>query len=391
MSVRTGLDLLAAGEPDALRLVRGSRVGLVAHPASVDARLRHAIAVLADAGAEVVALFGPEHGFAGQAQDMIHVGGDSSSAGPAIHSLYGATEAELSPKPEWLRGLDAIVIDLQDVGARYYTFVWTAVLVLEVAAKVGVRTVVLDRPNPLGGDVVEGAVQRPGYRSFVGLRDVAVRHGMTIGEIVSRARRELGIDPNALEVVRMDGWRRTMRFGDTGLPWVLPSPNMPTVDTAVVYPGGCLVEGTRFSEGRGTTRPFEIWGAPTIDGEQLARSVAIEGATLRPLSFQPTFQKHAGALCGGVQVHVTDESRFRSYDAYLRLIDAAIRQRPDAPRWRTEMYEYVVDRPAIDLLTGGPEFREAVDAGRGLDDVLAAERAGAVAFERERSVDLLYR
>jgi len=390
MSVRTGLDRIANRDADVVTLVRGRKIGLVAHPASVDARLRHAIAVLTDAGAEIVALFGPEHGFAGQAQDMIHVDGDARSAGPAIHSLYGATEAELSPREEWIRGLDAIVVDLQDVGARYYTFVWTAVLVMQVAAKVGVETIVLDRPNPLGGDVVEGAVQRPGYRSFVGLRDVSVRHGMTIGEIVARSRRELGLDPAALAVVRMEGWSRAMRFGDTGLPWVLPSPNMPTVDTAVVYPGGCLVEGTLLSEGRGTTRPFEIWGGPHVDGEALARDVSIDGAVLRPLAFQPTFQKHAGAVCGGVQVHVVDERRFRSYEAYLRLMDAALRQREGAPRWRTEVYEYVVDRPAIDLLTGGPEFRSAVDDGHGLDAVLEAERRGAETFVSEREGDLLY-
>ncbi len=390
MSVRTGLDRVALADPEALRLVRGRRIGLVAHPASVDAHLRHAVTVLAAAGAEIAALFGPEHGFAGQAQDMIHVGSEATQVGPAIHSLYGATEAELRPRPEWFRGLDAVVIDLQDVGARYYTFVWTAALVMEVAASVGVQTVVLDRPNPLGGDVVEGAVQRPGYRSFVGLHDVAVRHGLTLGEIVSRVRRERELPAEALAVVAMQGYRRSMRWEETGLPWVLPSPNMPTPDTARVYPGGCLVEGTRLSEGRGQTRPFEIWGAPWIDGERLAREVRVDGAVLRPLSFQPTFHKHVGQLCGGVQVHVTDERRFRPYEAYLRMLERALLQRPEQPRWRTEEYEYVTDRPAIDLLTGGPEFRACVDEGRGLEDVLEAERRGAVAFDSERRVDFLY-
>lgn len=390
MSVRTGLDRIVAEDPEALRLVRGRRIGLVAHPASVDSKLRHAHACLAAAGAEVVALFGPEHGFAGEAQDMIHVVGETRREGPAVHSLYGESEADLAPKPEWLRGLDAVVIDLQDVGARYYTFVWTAALVLGVAAGVGVQTIILDRPNPLGGDVVEGAPQRPGYRSFVGLHDVSVRHGMTIGEIVSRVRRELGLPADSLEVVRMHGWNRSMRWEATGLPWVLPSPNMPTPDTARVYPGGCLVEGTLLSEGRGQTRPFEIWGAPHVDGARLAREVDVEGAILRPLHFLPTFHKHAGIRCGGVQVHVTDEARFRSYEAYLRMIDHALRQDANQPRWRTEMYEYVVDRPAIDLLTGGPEYRKAVDDAYGLEDVLEAERRGAQLFEQARRVDLLY-
>lgn len=390
--VRTGLDRLAAGDEAVTRLVRGRRVGLVCHPASVDAGLCHARTVVARAGAQLVALFGPEHGLDGDAQDMIHVGvrGAEAPAGPRLHSLYGATEAELSPSEDALRDLDVLVVDLQDVGARYYTFVWTAVLVLEVAARVGVPVVVLDRPNPLGGEVVEAGIQRPGYRSFVGLRDVSVRHGMTLGELVGRARRELGLPTEALDVVRMEGWSRGMYFDHTGLPWVMPSPNMPTLDTALVYPGGCLVEGTRLSEGRGTTRPFELFGAPWVDGAALARDVEIEGATLRPCTLQPTFHKHAGARIGGVQVHVTDRHRFRSYEAYLRLLAAVMAARPTAPRWRTEEYEYVVDRPAIDLLTGGPEFREAVEAGRGLDDVLERERAGASAFVEARREDLLY-
>lgn len=389
MKVRTGLDRIAHDD-DAQRLVRGARVGLVAHPASVDRHLRHATSVLRQAGARVERLFGPEHGFAGQAQDMIHVDGEASATGPTIHSLYGATYDDLSPREAWLEGLDAIVIDLQDVGARYYTFVWTAVLVLEVAARVGVRTIILDRPNPLGGEVTEGAPQRPGYRSFVGLHDVPVRHGLTIGEIVRRVARAQAIPSDAYEIVRMDGWSRAMLFADTGLPWVLPSPNMPTPDTALVYPGGCVVEGTRLSEGRGTTRPFELWGAPHVDAEAMARRVQLEGAVLRPMAFMPTFHKHAGTTCFGVQVHVTDPRVFRPYEAYLRLVAVALEPLPREARFRTEVYEYVTDRLAIDLLTGGPEYREAVDAGDGLLDVLEAERRGAIAFEDERRASFLY-
>ncbi|MFO0692617.1 MAG: DUF1343 domain-containing protein [Polyangiales bacterium] len=391
MSVFTGLDRVALGDRDAVRFVEGRRIGLVAHPASVDRRLRHVTHVLREAGAELVALFGPEHGFAGQAQDMIHVEGEERREGPVVRSLYGATYEELSPRPEWLEGLDAVVVDLQDVGSRYYTFVWTTALVLEVAAKVGVPVVVLDRPNPLDGVHVEGAPQRPGYRSFVGLFDVAVRHGMTIGEIATMVRSLRALPEESLYVVRMQGWERSMRFEETGLPWVLPSPNMPTCDTARVYPGGCLVEGTTLSEGRGTTRPFELWGAPGIDGERLARSVPIEGAVLRPVVFQPTFHKHAGKPCGGVQVHVTDVELFRPYEAYLRLLAAALEQRPDEPKWRTETYEYVTDRLAIDLLTGGPEYREAVESGQGLEDVIEAERQGEERFRRDREPFLLYR
>jgi uncharacterized protein YbbC (DUF1343 family) len=394
--VRSGLDRVSEGEPAAVALLAGRRIGLVAHPASVDRRLRHAREVLTAAGARIVALFGPEHGYAGQAQDMIGVGGEGGAEGVRIHSLYGESEADLRPTPEMLEGLDAIVIDLQDVGSRYYTFVWTAALVLEAAAARGLTTIVLDRPNPIGGDVVEGAPQRPGYRSFVGLYDVPVRHGMTLAEIVRLVANELGTPDEALEVLPMVGYTRSMRWEDTGLPWVLPSPNMPTPDTARVYPGGCLIEGTTLSEGRGTTRPFEMWGGPAIDGEALARSVQITGAVLRPISFRPTFQKHAGRDCGGVQVHVVDERAFRPYEAYLRLVAAALVQLDgDEPGWRTAEYEYVTDRPAIDLLTGGPEFRGLVDAARvgaalDLDAYMAAQEEGAARFLASRRPFLLY-
>jgi uncharacterized protein YbbC (DUF1343 family) len=387
--VFTGLDRVASRDGSVLRALRG-RAGLLAHPASVDRSLRHARWVLAGAGVELVALFGPEHGYGGEAQDMIGVDDARDPEGLPIHSLYGATEEALSPRPEQLEGLDVLIIDLQDVGSRYYTYVWTAALALRAAARAGVRTVVLDRPNPLGGELVEGAPQRPGHRSFVGLYDVAVRHGMTIGELTSMVRELEGLDEGALEVVHMHGWRRALRFDETGLPWVLPSPNMPTLDTALVYPGGCLIEGTRLSEGRGLTRPFELWGAPGLDGHALASRVRLEGASLRPTAFQPTFHKHAGLRCGGVQVHVTDRDRFEPYAAYLRLIAEAARLLGDRFAWRPDPYEFVDEIPAIDLLTGGPEFRAAVDARSDLDDVLAAERAGASAFRERRAAWLLY-
>jgi uncharacterized protein YbbC (DUF1343 family) len=380
--VRTGLERLAQGDPEVVRLVRGRRVGLLAHPASVDTRLVSALAIVRQAGGLVSALFGPEHGYTGQAQDMIGVGGAQVESVP-VYSLYGATYDDLSPRPEWLAGLDAVVIDLQDVGSRYYTFVWSAALMMMACARAGVACVVLDRPNPLGGVVMEGALQRPGYRSFVGLYDVPVRHGLTIGEICRLVREREAIVSEALYVVTLEGWRREMLWGDTGLPWGLPSPNMPTPDTALVYPGGCLLEGTNLSEGRGTTRPFEIWGAPFVSGERLAK-VEAPGATLRPLSFEPTFHKHAKKTCGGVQVHVTDARQLRSYALYRRLIAECARASEFA--WRTEIYEYVSDRPAIDLLTGGPEFREGVD----LAELEAMDDAGVREFEGERAAYLLY-
>lgn len=384
----TGLDRIAIGDPEALRLVAGRDIGLLAHAASVDRSLRPAALVLAEAGARVRALFGPEHGFAGAAQDMIGVGSQDATDVP-VYSLYGEDAQDLSPNPEWLRGLDAIVIDLQDVGSRYYTYVWTAALTMKVAAEVGTEVVVLDRPNPLGGARVEGAPQRDGYLSFVGLYPIAVRHGMTIAELMGWVCDREHIDRDVLHVVKMNGWNRAMEWWDTGLPWVLPSPNMPTLDTALVYPGGCLVEGTQLSEGRGTTRPFELWGGPGLDVAPLME-LGLHGVSLRPVEFTPTFQKHAARACRGVQLHVTDPWVFRPYEAYLRMLAAVLPSVPPDDRWRTEVYEFVSDRPAIDLLTGGSEFRNAVDAGGAIDDLLAEEARGAAKFEDERRDAWLY-
>jgi uncharacterized protein YbbC (DUF1343 family) len=385
--VQTGLDRLSAREPELVSLLRGARVGLLAHAASVDADLRPSDELLRGVGAELGALFGPEHGFAGHAQDMKSVAGGTHRGVP-VHSLYGERFEDLSPRPEWLAGLSAVVIDLQDVGSRYYTFVWSAALMLLACARAGVRCIVLDRPNPLGGDLLEGRPQRPGYRSFVGLYDVPVRHGMSLGELLRMVQAHEGLAPEALYVVDMLGYTRALAFGETGLPWVLPSPNMPTPDTALVYPGGCLLEGTNLSEGRGTTRPFELWGAPFVDGERLAREVVIEGARLRPLSYEPTFHKHARAACGGVQVHVTCAHSFRPYAAYLRLIAAVARMHPEFA-FRTEEYEYVSDRPAMDLLTGGAEYRQAVLAGQ-VPDALIGWLSDAGDFGERRRPFLRY-
>lgn len=391
MTVLTGLDRLVAGEEGLLRRLRGKRLGLLAHPASVDRALRPAAQLLREAGIEIAALFGPEHGFDGGAQDMIAVA-DGKAEGLPVHSLYGSSAADLSPKAEWLEGLEAVVVDLQDIGSRYYTYVWTAALMLRATARAAIPLIVFDRPNPLGGAIVEGRPQRPGYRSFVGLYDVPVRHGLTIAEMLRLVQHEEGLDESALEVVTMRGWRRSMSFDQTGLPWVLPSPNMPALETAFAYPGGCLLEGTTLSEGRGTTRPFEIWGAPWLDGYKLAAEVRIEGACLRPLSFRPSFHKHAGSSCGGVQLHVVDRERFRPYEAYLRCIEAAVRQLPEGQLpWRREAYEFVEDRLAIDLLTGGAEFRQTIAAGDDLTDLLELEAQGARVFQqRARELHHLY-
>jgi uncharacterized protein YbbC (DUF1343 family) len=364
--VRLGLEALG---DEASARVRGRAVGLLAHPASVTAGLRHARDVLAGAGADVRALFGPEHGVGGEAQDMEGVG-DGDGGAVRAYSLYGSEYSSLSPRPEWLDGLDAVVIDLQDVGARYYTFVWTAVLMARACAARGVEVLVCDRPNPLGGAIIEGAPQRPPLRSFVGLEACPVRHGLTIGEVVAWRAREESLAN--VTVVPMTGWTRALRWGDTGLPWVLPSPNMPTADTAAVYPGGCLIEGTNLSEGRGTTRPFEVFGAPWVDPAALAAALQADGGggfVARAMSFRPMFQKHAGATCAGVQVHVTDAETFAPYRAYLAALRAC--RRFAGFQWRTEKYEFVDDAPAIDLLTGDAAVRAGIDAGASVDELMA--------------------
>lgn len=359
--VRTGLEVLL---DDGARRLRGRRVGLLAHPASVDPRLRHAVPLLHEAlGDDLRALFGPQHGLRGETQDnMIEWAGYRDAAtGLPVRSLYGEHRR---PTKDMLADLDALVIDLQDVGARYYTFVWTLLLCLEACAEQGKQVVVLDRPNPLGGRT-EGNVLDPRWRSFVGLAPVPMRHGLTAGELAFWLREHEALDVD-LEVVDLVGWRRRQWFDETGLPWVMPSPNLPTLETATVYPGACLLEGTDLSEGRGTTRPFEIVGAPGLDPDRLAAEAAacgLPGAVLRPLHFQPTFQKHAGQTCGGVQVHVRDRRRFRPVLTYLALLVAARRQLAAAPFWREPPYEYEHDRLPIDVLAGGPQLREAVDAG----------------------------
>ena len=391
MAVLDGLSRLSSGDDEVVRLLRGRRVGLLAHPASVDRELRHAETLLPQAGAQLAALFGPEHGYSGQAQYMVGV--ESRAGAVPVFSLYGATFEELSPQPAWLAGLDAVVVDLQDVGSRYYTYVWSMALMLIACARAGVECIVLDRPNPLGGLALEGPPQRPGYRSFVGLYDVPVRHGMTIAEIARMVQELEQLAPEALMVVPMRGYRRDLEGVASGLPWVMPSPNMPSRETALVYPGGCLLEGTNLSEGRGTTRPFEIWGAPFVRAGELARAVELDGARLRPLAFEPTFHKFRGETCSGVQVHVHDPASFRPYEAYLRLIAEVARQAPEQFALRTEPYEYVSDRPAIDLLTGGPEFRRLIEGGGSDDDVRALARAdepALAAFRARRTPWLLY-
>lgn len=387
--VRTGLDVLRDSGWGPLR---GRRVGLVCHPASVDSLFQHAAELFAAAPrVQLVALFGPEHGFSGVAQDLIGVG-DSSAGALRVHSLYGSTVDSLRPTADQLRGIDTLVIDLQDVGSRYYTFQATMLYCLEAAAEHKRDVVVLDRPNPIGGVEVEGPSLREGYASFVGPHSIATRHGMTMGELARLYRAERGLKVE-LEVIPCEGWRRGMYFDETGLPWVLPSPNMPTVETAVVYPGQCLIEGTNLSEGRGTTRPFELCGAPGIDSRELARRMEAEelpGVRFRPAQFRPTFQKFAGQDCGGVQLHVTDRAAFRPVRTSLALLAAMRDLSGTRFAWRTEEYEFVTDRPAIDLLFGSDRERRALEAGTPWREIAAAWEPEEAAFALRRQPFLTY-
>ena len=397
--VQTGLDVLLE---EGIGGLRGRRVGVLCHPASVSSRLVHIVDALGAAQVKLTRLWGPEHGIRGEAQDMIGVEGNHDArTGIPVTSLYGEAPDSLAPRAAELSEVDVLLIDLQDVGSRYYTFIWTMALSLQSAARAGVAVVVLDRPNPIGGVAIEGGEVAAWAESFVGLGSIPVRHGLTIGEVARLVRagipwggerfaKPLDCD---LQVVAMRGWKRGDFFEATGLPWVLPSPNMPTVDTALVYPGLCLLEGTNVSEGRGTTRPFEILGAPFVDGYRLAAWLdadGLPGVRFRPLSFRPTFHKFSGQVCSGVQIHVVDRLAFRPYLTGVAVLRALYALGGEAFRWRTEKYEFVSDRPAIDLLTGGDTIRRGVAAGASLDELRATWRPAEDAFVERRRASLLY-
>jgi uncharacterized protein YbbC (DUF1343 family) len=388
---RTGLDRLLA---DPSRLA-GRRYGLLAHGASVtrDARPIHRALAAGSAGPPRL-LFGPEHGYYGIEQDMIAAeGGRDPWTGVPVVSLYGDSEDTLRPSPGAFEGLDLLVIDLQDVGSRYYTYAATAVWAAEAALAAGCEVWVLDRPNPLGG-ALEGNRPEPGYESFVSAFLLPVRHGLTLGEMVRLEARRRGWT-GTVEVWEMEGWRRSTPWRETGLPWIAPSPNMPTLETALVYPGGCLVEATELSEGRGTTRPFQLTGAPGIDPVALADRLNgrdLPGVVFLPTYFRPQFQKHRGQVCGGVELVVTDARALRPCRTGIELLWAVREVAPRAFAWREAPYEFVTDRPAIDLLTGGPDCRDAIDGGRRdlLDDWLASWPGDELRFREEYEGILLY-
>jgi uncharacterized protein YbbC (DUF1343 family) len=381
----TGLDLFISAQPD---LVRGKRVGLVTHPAAVLPSLTSAVDALLDAGVRLTTLFGPEHGFDGSAADGAPVGDAvHPRTGLPVFSLYGPTQ---EPTPAMLTHVDVLVFDMQDVGARFYTFISTLFYVLRGAARAGKPVIVLDRPNPINGTRVEGPLVESGLESFVGSVPVPIRHGLTTGELARYVNSEhhLGAD---LTVVEMRGWRRDMWFDQTGLPWVPTSPGMPQLSTATVYPGLCFVEGTNLSEGRGTALPFETVGAPWLDGYELALSLNrldLPGVRFRPVNFIPSASKHAEHRCGGVQVHVTDREAFRPVTTGLHVIAACRAQAPERFEFLSSSWEGC--SPHLDLLTGVAAVREGLAAGRAVNDITASWSNVKSQFEEKRRPYLLY-
>jgi len=376
------------------RLVEGRRIGIVCNPASIDGSLRLSVdRLVEDQDLTVAAIFGPQHGFRSDLQDnMIETPHtvDARRRVP-VFSLYSETR---EPTAEMLREIDVMVVDLQDVGTRVYTYVYTMANCMRAAARHGIPVVVCDRPNPIGGteEDVEGPRLQDGFTSFVGQFPVPLRHGMTIGELARLFNDAFGLGAR-LDVVPLDGWRRSMYHDETGLPWVMPSPNIPTLETAVVYPGAVLFEGTMVSEGRGTTRPFELTGAPWIDDDRLAAALnarGLPGAYFRAVVFEPTFHKHARQPCGGCQVHVLDRRAFRPVRTAVELIAEYRRQNPARYGWKEPPYEYEHDRQPIDLLYGSDRLRTTLDRGGDVAPLLASWAAEEDAFRRLREKYLLY-
>jgi len=372
--------------------LKGLRVGILANPASIDHGFRHVVDRLAQSSqCMLAAIFGPQHGYRSDLQDNMietpHV--KDRHRNVPIFSLYSETR---EPTKEMLDPIDVLVIDLQDVGARIYTFIYTMANCLRAAARHGVPVIVCDRPNPIGGTQVEGPTLEPGFESFVGQFRMPMRHGMTIAELARLFNEHHGIHAE-LEVLPMEGWSRDMYWDATDLPWVMPSPNMPTLDTAIVYPGSVLYEGTMLSEGRGTTRPFELIGAPWLDGDRLAESmnrVGLEGVHFRGVTFEPTFQKHARVTCGGCQIHVTSRAEFPPVKAGVSLLRECFRSAPDRFAWRDPPYEYEHDKMPIDILAGSPTLRQQVEQQMPLKEIVASLRPGVAEFEEIRRNYLLY-
>lgn len=389
MSVKVGIEALRDNK---FTILQGQRVGLVVHPASVDSRLEHTVDVfLREKGGYLKALFGPQHGVRGDTQaNMVEWEGyQDPHTGLPVYSLYGKTR---KPTRQMLENIDTLVFDLQDIGSRYYTFIWTMALCIQACAEHGKRMVVLDRPNPINGVSLEGPVLSPDFDSFVGLYPIPVRHAMTVGELAPMFNKVFDIGCN-LEVVKLEGWNRKDWFDETSLPWVMPSPNIPTLNTTTVYPGLCLLEGTNLSEGRGTTRPFEVFGAPWIEPYQLLSVLdeeKLSGVVFRPLYFTPTFNKWVGELCGGFQIHVLNRDIFLPFITGVAIIKAIHKLYPNDFRWKDPPYEYEEEKLPFDILVGNDKLRQAIERGEPLQVMWEGWAKDLESFKEMRKEYLLY-
>ncbi len=389
--VQTGIERLVT-DPSVSKILKGKRLGLLANPASVNQKLEHSRDLLAQAfPGQLKALFSPQHGFFSEKQDNMIASSDIRDPflKIPIFSLYGPRRI---PEQEMLELIDTLIIDLQDVGTRVYTFIYTMALCLEAARKYEKEVVVLDRPNPIGGNQIEGNCLNTDYTSFVGMYPIPMRHGLTVGEIARLFNEHFGIGCN-LTVVPMSGWKRDMYFSDTSLPWVIPSPNLPTPASALVYPGQVLWEGTNISEGRGTALPFELFGAPFIKPaflKDLSEQVEYPGVHLRCAGFEPTSNKWQGTLCYGFQLHMTDPMRFQPYKTTLSLLQAVLKAYPEELEWKKPPYEYEYEKLPIDLIIGDQEIRKAIESFEDIESIEARWADGLKEFEEIRKEYLLY-
>ena len=387
--IKLGLERLLEEQS---QLVRGARVGLICNQASVDHDLRHAADLLHEhPEMQLEALFGPQHGIRGDVQDnMIETAHSMDpQTGLPIHSLYSETR---EPTEAMLKDLDVLIFDMQDVGCRIYTFAYTMANCMVAARKFGKKVIVCDRPNPIAGERVAGNVLEPEQASFVGEFAIPTRHGMTLGELAKLFNEHFGLGAD-LDIIKMDGWERHHWHDQTDAPWVMPSPNIPTLDSATVFPGTVHFEGTQLSEGRGTTRPFELVGAPYINPEEYARQLnerELAGVYFRSCIFRPTFQKHAGISCGGVQIHVLDREKFEPVITGITMVKIAYELYPDEFRWKEPPYEYVYDRNPFDVIAGTSKIREALEAERSIESLEESWQEDLDAFGRVRENYLLY-
>lgn len=389
MKTFTGIDLFNEKFP---RKFYKANVGILTHPAGVNLKLKSSVEVILSSKlVNLKAIFGPQHGFTGHTQDnmiewetFIH-----PELKIPVYSLYGKKR---EPEKEWLLDLDLLIIDLQDVGSRYYTFIWTMALCFKHCEKMGLPVLVLDRPNPIGCEEMEGYVLNEKFSSFVGIHPLPIRHGMTIGEIAYYLKDNFYKKLN-LFIIPMKNYKRKYFFEDTKLFWVMPSPNMPSVETCFVYPGGCLLEGTNISEGRGTTRPFEIFGAPYFDKkiDLKIKELKIKCAILRELYFQPTFNKYKGEICKGFQIHILNRKTFKPFKTFVSIIKLAYELYPKNFKWKEPPYEYEYKKLPIDILAGTDDLRISIEKGKSLKEIENNWLVGCKNFKEIRKNYLIYK